>query len=139
MYNFAQAILPQERSCECRCQGRYSVRNMAQPWEFVHNPQPSGDGVSLIPQAWEPVENVLLPAEILLLLAGLQTRGSILFQGSLWRLISVNRHPFPKLVFRPRTERNIVLKVYASLIRTTVRWHAWHCKLMCHIIKRSLI
>ncbi|CAE7198863.1 unnamed protein product [Symbiodinium sp. CCMP2592] len=102
---------------------------MAELWEFIENPQPSGDGVSLIPQDWAPVENVLRPTEIVLLLAGLQTRGNI---SAVWRLISANRQdmlvyqsymaPFPKLVFRPRTERSILLKAYASLTPTTVRF-----------------
>ena len=96
---------------------------MAVQWEFCNGVQPTGDGVSLVPQQWQPVTNF----EMLIALGGRD--GAFWYQGQTWEAVCTDAQDMRlyqsytnranTLLFRPIRHRFIIVEVYASIIPNT--------------------
>ena len=103
----------------------HSKAMAAVQWEFCRGVRPTGDGVSLVPQEWQPVTNY----EMILAL-GSGREDVFWYEGQEWHVVSADNFemrlyqsvttPGNNLIFRPRRRYKIILEVFASIIpRTT--------------------
>ncbi|CAE7684521.1 unnamed protein product [Symbiodinium sp. CCMP2592] len=101
-------------------------------WEFCRGVRPTGDGVSLVEQAWQPVTNY----EMILGLDNGREDDGFWYEGQAWHCLTADSfemrlyqsltNPANNIIVRPRRRYNIILEVYASIIRGTtwVRFQA---------------
>ncbi|CAE7217872.1 unnamed protein product [Symbiodinium sp. CCMP2592] len=101
-------------------------------WEFCRGVRPTGDGVSLVEQAWQPVTNY----EMILGLDNGREDDGFWYEGQAWHCLTADTfemrlyqsltNPGNNIIVRPRRRYNIILEVYASIIRGTtwVRFQA---------------